>query len=92
MEDPLSGRSDFAQIQRTFGSTQFADDVLSRAMDGEDRASFQAFGLACWQSFEGIAVTAEDNLDDAVAADAIMDSAGDGLDLWQLRHWAIVRE
>ena len=70
---------------------QFADYVLAGAMYGEDGAAFKSFGLACRWSFEGFAMRSEVNLDDTIAADALVDSAGNGLDLWQLGHRSIVK-
>ena len=89
MHDPLSGRLSF---HGAIGRPEFADNMLSGAMDSEDCAPCKAFGLASWRAFEGLAMAAEDGLDNAVAAHPLMNSAGNGLDLWQLGHWVIVRE
>ncbi len=73
-------------------SSQLANDVLSRAMNGQERAAFEALGLARRRRFEGLAMPAEPGFNDAVAAQALVHSAGDRLDLRQLGHPFIVRE
>jgi hypothetical protein len=86
MDDPLSGWIGLARIPQTIGCAQFADDVLSGAVNVQDCAAFQAFGLARWWGFKGFAMAAKDGFNDAVAADAGVHSASNGLYLWQLRH------
>jgi hypothetical protein len=41
--------------------------MLSGAMDGENCATFESFGLARWRRLEGLAVRTEPSHNDAVA-------------------------
>ena len=70
--------------------SQLADDVLSGAMDGQNRASFQPLGLPRRRCFEGLAVSAKPHFDDAVAAQSLVHPTSDGLDLRQFRHCTIL--
>ncbi len=58
---------------------ELADDVLTGAMNRQDYAAGKAFCLARARSFEGLRVRAEPRIDDAVEAQALIDTAGDGL-------------
>lgn len=64
--------------------------MFADAADGEDGAAFKAFGLAGRRIFERFAVGTEPDLGDALAADAVVDAAGDGLDLGELGHESIL--
>jgi hypothetical protein len=59
-------------------------------MNGQNRAPFQAFGLEPRRRLEWLAVPAEPDLDDAVAAQTLVYAAGNRLDLWQFGHESIV--
>jgi hypothetical protein len=65
------GAFDFAAkvgLHNLFRSPQFANDVFSRAMNRENRAPLQPLGLARRRRLEGLAMPAEPDFDDAVAA------------------------
>ena len=75
----------------TFGlSGEANDDVFADALDVEDGAIFEAFGLERRPGFEGLFVGAEPGFDDAVAAQALVDAASDCFYFRQLRHSVIV--
>ena len=74
VNDPLGRRSLAARV------SQIADNVLADAADSEDRAAFESGGLFGWRIFEWLRVGAEPDLDDAVAAQPLVDTAGYGFD------------
>jgi len=74
------------------GGAQLADDVLARPVNREDDAAGEALCLARARSFEGLGVGAEPRLDDAVAAQAFVYSAGDGFNFGQFGHRFILME
>ena len=55
-------------------------------MHGQKDAAFQALGLAGGRSFERLAMGAEPNSENAVAADPLIDTAGDRFHLRKLGH------
>jgi hypothetical protein len=73
-------------------SAQLANDVLSGAMNGQNCAAFESFGLTRRRCLEWLFMRTEPGLDDAVAAQALVHSTGNGLDLGQLRHGSIVTD
>jgi hypothetical protein len=60
--------------------------MLSSAVNGENHAPFEAFGLEPRRRLEWFAVRAEPSLDDAVATQTLVNPAGNRLDLRQLWH------
>ena len=72
--------------------SKLADNVLSSAMNGENRAPFQSFGLAGRRRFEWLAMAAKPSLNNAVAQQALVHSTGNRLDLGQLRHNSILTD
>lgn len=71
---------------------QFADDVLSGAVDGNDDTARKAARLPRRRIFEGLAMRSEPCVQDAVAAQARVHTAGDGLNFRQFGHIPILGE
>jgi len=95
VDDPLRGWSGSNLLHKAAARsarTQFADNVLAGAMNGENDASLKAFGLTGRRGFEGFAMAAEPGLDDLVAANPRVHATGDGFNLRQLGHPPIVEE
>ena len=65
-------------------------DVLAGPVDGNDLALMESFGLSGGWCFEGLGMGTEPDFDDAVAADARVDAAGDCFNLGQFRHRLIL--
>jgi hypothetical protein len=64
--------------------------VLARAVHGQNRAPRKPFRLARRRVFEGLRAVAKPHLDDAIAAQAPVDTARDRFHLGQFRHRSIV--
>jgi hypothetical protein len=62
------------------------DDVLADAMDAGDAKSSEDGGKDFWIGLEGLAGTAEDSGEDALAVGAVMDALGDGFDFGEFGH------
>ncbi len=77
---------------RIQGRSQLAHDMLAAAMDSQHGASQKASGLPRWRSLEWLAVRAEPNLEDAVAAHPLMNAAGNGFHLGEFGHRIIVED
>src|ERR1039457_5175352 len=71
---------------------QLADDVLSRAMHGQNRAPLKPPGLSRRRSLERLAVPAEPDLDDVIAAQTLVYAAGNGFHLRKFWHRSIVED
>ena len=71
---------------------KFHHDVLSGAVDGEETAAFEATGLSRGGGFERFTMGGKPHIDDAVAANAGIHTAGDGLHLGQFGHALILWE
>jgi hypothetical protein len=69
---------------------QLADDVFAGTMDGEKDASSQSSGDFFGRGFERLRMGAEPDLEDAVAADPLVDTAGDGFHFRELGHRSII--
>lgn len=61
-------------------------------MDSENRATSKLAGLAGARCFEGLRMAAEPDLNDAIAADALVDAASNRLHLGQFGHRLIVED
>ena len=70
--------------------TELADDVFADSLDREDETAFDALRLLRGRSFEGLGMGTEPGLDDAVAAEAEVDAAGDGFHFGQFGHSCIL--
>ena len=66
-----------AGLSTPFGA-KLADDVLSGAMDGEKDATGETADDFFGRGFEGLGMGAEPDIEDEVAADPLVDAAGDG--------------
>ena len=71
---------------------QFEDDVLSGAVHRQDGAACKSFDLARWRCFEGLRMAGKPGLDNAIAANALVNAASDRLHLRQFRHRFIVED
>ena len=65
---------------------QLANNVLAGPMDAEDASPRQAFGLGCGRCFEGLFMSAEPSLYDAIAAHARIHPSRNRLYFGQLWH------
>jgi hypothetical protein len=93
MHNPLGGWRGVPLVQTTArgrASAQFADNVLSGAMNGEQNEALQPLGLLRGRRLEGLPVRTEPDLDNVVAAHMRIDAASNGFNLWQFRHFSIV--
>jgi hypothetical protein len=82
MNNPLgAGLAGFLIQRAGAGSAQFADDMLSSAMHGQNCAAFKAFGLTRRRRFEGLGVRTEPDFDNTVAAETLVHTTSNGLDL-----------
>ena len=70
---------------------ELADNVLTGAMDGEKDAAGKSAGDFFRRSFEGLRMGTEPDFENAVAADPLMDTAGDGFHFRELGHRSIIR-
>ena len=83
-------------MERTFGRerclfvVQADDNVFADALDAENDASLEAFGLARRRRLEGLPVRAEPRMKDAIAAKADIHAAGDGFHLREFGHSTIL--
>ena len=93
MDDPLRIRFSLVRdaLAMALSWTQFADNVLSRAMNGQDCPALEPPRLACGRRLEWLGILAESGLDDSVSADTRIDSPRDSLHLWQFGHGPILR-
>jgi len=60
--------------------------MLADAVDAVDADAGEGFGHGPGRRFEGLFIPAEPDRLDYLAADALVYSIRDGLDLWQLGH------
>jgi hypothetical protein len=70
---------------------QFANNVLTGAVDGVQDAAFEAARLTCGGCFERFPVRAEPDLYDAVAVHAGVHTVGDGFNFREFGHEEIVK-
>lgn len=63
------------------GGAKFAYDVLAGAVNREKNAAFEALCLPGGRSFEGLWMGSEPDRKNAVAADPLIDAAGDCFNL-----------
>jgi hypothetical protein len=76
MHNPLcAGFALFLAGKTAVSRSQFADKVLSGAMNFENRTTLKAFRLAPGRRLEWFAVSAEPRLDNPVSADTSIDAA-----------------
>jgi hypothetical protein len=66
--------------------------MLADAFDAEDGAALKALHLYGWRVFEWFAMGAEPGVEDAIAADAGIDTTGNGFHLREFGHLLILRE
>jgi hypothetical protein len=71
---------------------QLEDDVLAGSVNPENDAASQALCLTGARSFKGLCMRAEPRIDDAIQAQALVNSAGDGFNFGQFGHWSILLE
>lgn len=64
------------------------NDVLADAVDAGDAAAGESLGENRGRSFERLPVGGKPCGEDDVAAEAAIDTVGDGLDFGELGHWA----
>lgn len=69
---------------------QLAYDVLAGSMNPENDAAGETFCLARAWRFKRLRMRAEPHFDDAVEAEALVDSASDGFYFGQLGHLIIL--
>jgi hypothetical protein len=65
--------------------------VFSGAMNGQQNAAFQSFGLLRGWRLERLRMGTEPHLDNAVTAQTRIHATGNGFDLWQFGHGFIVK-
>ena len=61
-------------------------------MDCQQYPAFKTLGLADGRSLEWLLMVAEPDLNNAIAANPVVDATGNGLYLRQFRHLSIVGE
>lgn len=71
-------------------TSQIANDVLARAMDRKEYAAHETAGEFFGRDFEGLAMGAEPNVKDSVAADSLVDASGDGFHFGKFGHRMII--
>jgi len=72
--------------------TEFADDVLSSAMDREESAAFKSMRLFGRRRFEWLLVGAEPDGQDGVTSHPLVDTASDCFHLREFGHCFILGE
>jgi hypothetical protein len=64
--------------------------MFAGPVDGYDFSLEKTFCLSGRRCFEGFAMRAKPDVDDAVATHPLVDTARNRLYLWQFRHWIIL--
>jgi hypothetical protein len=80
----------FCRFAARLRRTEFADDVLAGAMNGEKNASHQAADLLFNWSFEGLGMGPEPGVEDAMAPYPPIHTAGYGFYLGKFGHGSII--
>ena len=87
VNDPLGGRlCRWAFTELGARRTQFADDVLSGAVDGQDDPALQPARLSPGRGFEGLTMGGEPDIYDPITVDPGVDTAGNCLHFRQFWH------
>jgi hypothetical protein len=81
MDDPLRSNFLFLLSLARIGKPEFAYDVLASPMDSEDRPAHQPVGLTRRWCLERLAMAAEKDFYDPIAAHARIHTASDGFHL-----------
>jgi hypothetical protein len=78
------------EFRRELSWAELANDVFAGTMDGEKDASGESAGDFFGWSFEGLGMGAEPDVKNAVAANPLIDAAGDSFHFGELRHRSII--
>lgn len=64
--------------------------MLAGAVNGKEHAAGEATGDFLGRSFEGLRMGAEPDVENTLAADPLIDAAGDGFHFGELGHRTII--
>lgn len=69
---------------------QLTDNVLARAMDGENDAAQKTAGKFRGRGLEGLRVRTEPSIENSIAADPFVDGSSDGFHFGEFGHRSII--